>query len=159
MLDLNSGIHFQKTAVTVAVECLHSAQVVIAKLRANIRTALGLLAQHLGIDTRGRAFFNKLLVPTLYRALPFIQMHGVAVFVSKNLILDVAGLFDPALQIQTTVGEGRVSHRLGLRKGDLKILHVRDDLHAHAAAATGRLHYQRKTNALRSLTSAINVRD
>ena len=159
MLHLNSGIHFQKTAITVTVESLHGAQVVIAKLRANIGTALGLLAQHFGIDAWGRAFFNKLLVPTLHRALPFIQMHGVAVFVGKNLVFDMARLCDPALQIQTAIGEGRVCDGLRLCKGSLKVPHMLYHLHAHATPTTGRLHYQRKTNALGGLTSAINIGD
>ena len=96
MLYLNAGIHFQKAAVAVAVKRFHGADVVIAKLRTNIRATLGLLAQHRGIDTRGRAFFNKLLMTALHRTFPFKQVHGIAVFVSKNLVLDMARLFDPA---------------------------------------------------------------
>ncbi len=97
---------------------------------------------------RARRLLDELLVAALDRAVPLVEVHGVAVAVGQNLHLDVARTQKVLLDVDGVVAEGRAG--LGLRghEVDLEFLDVARDAHPLAAAARRRLDQDREADLL-----------
>ena len=90
----------------------------------------------LGVQPRGGALLDQLLVAALHGAVALPEMDGVAVQVGQHLDLDVPGMLDVFLQVDFRVAEGGLGLGLGLLEGRLQGQLV--DGHAHAAPAPAR---------------------
>src|SRR6185312_1793518 len=87
------------------------------------------------VDGGGRRLLDELLVAPLDRAVALAEMDDVAVRVGEDLHLDVARVFEVALDVHRRVGEVRLAlatRRLVRPRG---LVRRRDDLHSLAAAA------------------------
>ena len=114
MLNLESGVHFQKVEVFVLVhEELDSASRVIS---AGLSKLDGLGPHFMSchfVHGGRRRFLNHLLVSPLHRALPFWQVDVVALLVTKNLELDVARVLNVFFDENPAVAERRNGFFLG----------------------------------------------
>ena len=97
-----------------------------------------------GIEPRGGALLDQLLVPPLHRAVALPEVDHVAVVVGDHLDLDVAGMLDVFFQIDVGVAEGGLGLGLGLLDGRLQGQIVQGHAHAASAAAGRRLDQHRK---------------
>ena len=77
-------------------------------------------------------------------------MYGVAVGVGKYLHLNMTRTNKGFFQNQITIAKCAFSFALSFAYGQIKVLHIRNLAHAHAAAARRRFDHQRKANRLRS---------
>jgi len=67
---------------------------------------------------------DNLLMPALYRAVTFIQVHHVAMLVTEDLYFNVSRSFDKLLEEQSSVTECRSSLRARPLKRILQLLHI-----------------------------------
>src|SRR5689334_2727682 len=114
MLNLQAGVHLEEVELSGGVghQKLNrpSAQVIYSagnlyRLHSHPLTESGV------VDGRG-TFLDNFLMPSLNRALAFTEVHNVAVTISKDLYLDMAGTRYGLFQIQLRIAEGRC--RFGL---------------------------------------------
>ena len=109
------------------------------------RTAASHMAARVcGIEPRGGAFLDQLLVPPLHRAIALQEVDHVAVVVGDDLHLDVPGMLDVFFEIDFGVAEGGLGLGLGLLDGGLQGQIVQGHAHAAPAAAGRRLDQHRK---------------
>ena len=106
MFDLQARIHLQKIEVSGLVNNkFNRARRIIINCLCQIDCLLAHCCPRSGInESRGRFFYN-LLVPTLDRTLPFVEVHTVAVMISQNLYFDVTGPVDILFYKNTIVAE------------------------------------------------------
>src|SRR3546814_13912389 len=90
-----------------------------------------------------RAFLDHLLEAPLKRAVPFEEVHGVAVAEAENLYFDMARLRDEAFQEDGAVAERLGSHRLRRSDGLAERLWPVDAPHADSAPASRSLDQER----------------
>ncbi len=96
----------------------------------------------------GRRLFDDLLMTPLHAALALAERVKIPVRVGEDLHLDVTRLGRVALHVDTRVRERRLAAIGAALERAIELGHVAHDLHSDAAAATDRLHDERKTNAL-----------
>src|SRR5436190_3323133 len=114
MLDLQARVHFEEVEVVVRRddEFDGAGVAIVDACGCRDRGLRHPLAQLVAVARRG-CFFDDLLMPALQRAVALEEMDDVAVRVAEDLELDVARLFDVALEQQAIVAEGL--HCLTLR--------------------------------------------
>src|SRR5215211_7953956 len=157
VLDLQTGVHLQEIEVLAVEEELDRPRVPVARLpdQAHRRRAHGF--SELRVEGRRGSFFDDLLVPTLDRALAFVEVEDVAFLVPDHLHLHVPGVLEELLQEHRPVAEGR----LRLASGAPNCLHeVLRALHgAHPAPSTprARLHEYRISDLFGFLRQALFV--
>src|SRR6185503_10528784 len=107
MLDLQTGIHFEKVEVLLLIEQK------LQRSRADVADRAGALngdpadAPARAIVHSGRRrFFENLLMAPLNRALAIVEMNDVAVIVGENLNFHVARPLDEFLDIKPGIAEG-----------------------------------------------------
>ena len=83
-----------------------------------------------GVEPRGGALLDQLLVAALHGAVALPEVHHVAVQVGQHLHLDVPRMLDVFFQVDFGVAEGGLGLGLGLLQGRLQGQLV--DGHAHA---------------------------
>ena len=133
VLDLHAGVHFDEVELVVFVQKLERARTAIADLAAGLGTTLADLVAQLGVEMRGRCFFDDLLVAALHGAIALAQIHGIAVLVGQHLDLDMARVLQKLLHVHHGIVEG--SLRFGLGHGH-RVEQRRFGMHhAHAASA------------------------
>ena len=101
----------------------------------------------LGVEVRGGAFLDQLLVAALHRAVALPEVDHVAVLVGQHLHLDVPRVLDVFLQVDVGVAEGGLGLGLGLLQGRLQGQVVHGHAHAAAAAAGRGLDQHRKAES------------
>ena len=148
MLDLNSRIHLDEVpTATVGVEDeLDGAGALVFQIADQRDGSFRHLPPHVRRQHGRRGFFDKLLMPALDAAIALPQMHGIAVFVSEDLDLDMPHFREKAFEINLRIAERRRS--LGRRLGEesAKLVHARGNPHPASAAAARRLQQQRKAD-------------
>src|SRR5581483_8271837 len=135
MLNLYARVHFHKIETLVFVqEKFESAGARIADRFARADGGLAHpLAQFRG-HHRLRRFFQKLLMPTLDRALALAEIDALAVFIGHYLNFDVTRTLDIALNVNVAVLErGGCFSRSGFQRVSEFTFRVND---AHSATAT-----------------------
>ncbi len=88
---------------------------------------------------RTGGFLDQLLVAALDRAVALGQVDHVAVLVGQHLDLDVARVFEVALDVDPRVGEELVALARGTFVGLLEVLRGHRDPEALATTTTDRL--------------------
>ena len=107
VLHLETHIHLQEVDGPIpGDQKLHRPRVGVADVthesQGILRQALPLLGRQLD----GRAFLQDLLVAPLDRAVPLVQVHHVAVFVSQDLHLQVPCALQERLHVKAGAAEG-----------------------------------------------------
>ncbi len=146
VLDLDARIHLDEDVVAALVQQeFDGARVGVVDL-AGERDGVGadLLPQFVGQVRRGGQF-DDLLVPALHAAVPFEEVHHIAVGVGQDLHLDVTRVDDGLLKVQRRVTERGLGFA-GRRPRSLRAAPaaVGDAPHAAPAAARHRLDEQRE---------------
>lgn len=90
MLNLHSGVHLHEVVLTVLInQELHSASVPVVVHREQPTSIPKDILPSLARHSRGGRSLDHLLMPTLDRAIPIVQVHDVASPVPQTLDLDV----------------------------------------------------------------------
>ena len=107
MLHLEPGVHLEEVELAVLVEELDCPGVVVPAGLGDLdcRGAHGLA--HLVGEVRCRTLFDQLLVSALAGAVPLAEPQSVAVGVSQDLHLDVAGPREVPLDVALVATEIR----------------------------------------------------
>ena len=147
VLDLDAGVHFHEVEIPVIVyEILDGAGVCVADALTKADRCLSHFFAKLGRHEGRRALFDDLLVAALEGAVTLTEMHDAAVFVTKNLKLNVVRINDKLLDINRAISEGL----LGFHAGGMVSLHqaafVAGDAHATTTATGDRFNHHRKSN-------------
>src|SRR6185437_13303271 len=100
------------------------------------------------VDPRGRRLLDQLLVPALDRAVALAEVDDGAVRVREHLHLDVAGIDQVSLEIDSRIGEELLALAGRAFKGLLQLVLGQRDAKALAAATAGRLHGDRVADLL-----------
>src|SRR3546814_12228144 len=109
MLHLDPGIHLQEVEVEAfrIDDEFHRTGASVARGAAEVQCRIG----HPRLDLAGqpgrRAFLDHLLEAPLKRAVPFEEVHGVAVAEAENLYLDMARLRDEPFQDRKSSVSGK----------------------------------------------------
>ena len=100
---------------------------------------LPIFSRSSGVDGRGRALLDQLLVAALHRAVALEQVHGVAGLVGQHLDLHVARVGQVALEVDGGVGEELLALARRALEGVLELGLLQRHAEALAAAAAGGL--------------------
>ena len=158
VLDLNPRVHLQEVVLSVRGEHeLDRASVDVSDVLGDL---LGILVHRqpcLLLDSDARGDFDDLLVPPLHRAVPLVQVHGVAVRVRQDLNLDVAWVLNVLFQEHPAVAKGlqRLVARPLVRRLELGL--GPDDPEAPAPAPHGRLDHDGKPDVLGVRVGGVHV--
>ena len=149
MLDLQSGVHFEKIefARLVEQEFDGAGADIVDRLRRLDRRRAHLRAQFRRHHRAGR-FLDHLLVAALHRTVALAEMDGVAVAVGKDLDLDMARLDDRLFEDQFAIAEGIFRFRARQLDRIGYVGQVVDQPHAAATTASRRLDHQRYADCL-----------
>src|SRR5690606_18916858 len=109
------------------------------------------------IEGGGIRFFPDLLVTALQRTVAFAKVDAAAHAVAEHLDLDVARLFEKFLDVDGIVAERRAGFRPGGRQRELEVGLLAGNLHATAAAASGRVDDDRVADFSRYAPGLSNV--
>ena len=116
MLHLQARVHFQEVKVPVGIhEELHRSGAHVTATPGAIEGTSPHAVAQIVVEQRRRRFFHDLLVAALDAALPFEQVHAMAMLVAEDLDFDVAGLGDETLEEDGAIAKGA----LGLAHGPL----------------------------------------
>mmetsp|Transcript_5903 Transcript_5903/g.15018 ORF Transcript_5903/g.15018 Transcript_5903/m.15018 type:complete len:407 (-) Transcript_5903:169-1389(-) len=157
VLHLQPSVHLEEVKVLVGVneELDGASRLVVDSAREGNRL-LAHRSSGLGVQERRWRLLDNLLVPPLDRALSFVQVHIVAMLVTKHLDLNVAGLVDEFLHQEVVI-----SKRLGLtlrqRVPLLKIAVIPRRSHALATTAMDRLDHDRVSNVIGDLLGVLHI--
>src|SRR4051812_18178042 len=100
-------------------------------------------------EARGRSLFDKLLVPTLNRAVALADRDDGTGRVAEQLHLDVARAFEIALEINGPIAKRRGRLPRSGHDCSVQIGRIVDAAHAPAASAGRRFHEDRVADLLR----------
>src|SRR6185369_6897288 len=136
VLYLNPCIHLHEVKVVVLVdqELNCSGAVIPYGFRSPYGRIPHCLTQSRGTHSR-RCLFNYLLMTPLDRAIPLAQMDHIAMLVTKDLDLDMAGLFTVLLDIDLWISETGLGLGTCSRKSIRKRRRRVNYLHPPATAA------------------------
>ena len=139
VFDLDAGVHFnEEELVRVSIDQkLDRTGVLVTHLFANIDSCLTQGIANLRVKIRCRGQFNHLLMPTLHRAVAFVQVDEIAMLVTKQLDFDMAGAADVLLDKDVRAAER--SERLAPGRfvaGD-ELVFALDHPHPATATAVG----------------------
>src|SRR5690606_16660527 len=99
-----------------------------------------------GWQVRRRRLLQHLLMPPLQRALTFKQMDNIALAISKNLDLDVAWLFNIALDDHAAIAKTVTGDTDGRFNNERQAIEAINDLHPFTPAAGRWLEQNRQRN-------------
>jgi hypothetical protein len=116
MLDLHPGVHLDEIEFAILVEEFEGAGAAVADAATGLGAAFADPLALLHRDPRGGGLLDHLLVAALHGAVAFPQMDGVALGVSEQLELDVAGILQVFLHVNHGIAKG--GHGLGAGQGD-----------------------------------------
>ena len=136
---LKAGVHLEEEEIAVLIDELDGAGVVVAdgfccldrRFTHGVLDAVG--------HAVGRSLLDELLVSTLRRAVAGADPHDIAVLITDDLHLDVAGPGEVPLEVDLVAAEERLRLALGAVHRLLDLALAAHDLHAAATAAEGRL--------------------
>ncbi len=109
MLNLQARVHFQKVELSRGVrkqKLDRAGSDIIHRSSDPDRRRAHTLAQGLIVHRR-RTLFNHFLMPPLNRAFTFAQMYALALGISEDLNLNMAGTLDEPFQIDFRIAESR----------------------------------------------------
>jgi hypothetical protein len=96
VFHLDTGIDFDKvkTARVSILQEFHGSGIDVAGFSRKSERSIAELAPFPLGEIRCRSAFNDLLMASLYRSVPFVEVHDIAVVIAENLHLDVPGPVD-----------------------------------------------------------------
>ena len=135
VLDLDSGVHLHEVVATLLVDKeLDGTGVSVVEGLAEVDGGLGDAVAQLGVEVVGGGVLDDLLVAALHGAVTLVEVDDVAGAITEDLDLDVAGLFDVALDEDGAVAEGVEGLTGSECEAVLEVLHLGD--HSHTLATT-----------------------
>src|SRR4029078_8039609 len=136
VLHLNSGIHFDEEEFALFIKELEGTCAAVPDFAAGVNAALPDAPPLLPRNKRRRGLLDYFLVPALHGAIPVTQIDSVAVFIGKDLYLDVTRSLEKLFHIYGGVAEGRFCFLSGHGyRVDQRSLGMYDTHAASAAAA------------------------
>ncbi len=150
MLDLQTGVHFHEIerAARIEQEFQRARAFVTERLDGGDRHCPHLRTQFRR-HCRRRRLLDQLLMAPLHRAIALAEVNGVAVCIPEHLDLDVARIFNGALQDHRGIAERGLGFRARAAQRIRKGRFVRYQPHAVAAATGDRLDHHGKADAAR----------
>ena len=148
VLDLNTWIdldEIKRPGVDIHQEFDGSSAHIACRI-GNLQRIFAEFLTLFGIQIRCRRTLDNLLVTSLYGAIAFKQVHGIAVCVAENLCLDVTRTFDEFLQIDFVLAEGRTCFAARFIGFFFEILLTAYRAHATTAATPGGFEHDRIAN-------------
>ena len=144
MLHLDAGVHLHEVEAAAAIhqEFDRAGALVVDRAGCGHGRIAHPPAQF-RIDSTAGGFFEQLLVASLDRAVPFAQMHDIAVAIGQDLHLDMARPVDEFLHVEAGVAKGRFGLALGGLEQVVKLVSGGHQPHAAAATAGGGLNHHR----------------
>ena len=148
MLHLYPGVDFDEEYVLLFIDQeLHRTGIAVVGL---VRQAQGIFVElvfgWLAEGEAGRHFYDFLEAP-LHGAIPFVQVHDIAVFITQNLNLDMLRVVDKFFKEYSVISKGGA----GFAAGFIVLLFDLGGFpyyaHAPAAAARGRFDHDWKADA------------
>ena len=111
VFDLKTGVHLDKEELAVLVQELHGPDTAIAEQLGGPRRQFADAPTLRIVQGRRRRLLDHLLVPPLYRAVAFAEMHDIAVGVGQDLHFDMPRAAQIAFQVDLIVTEGGTGFR------------------------------------------------
>ena len=146
VLDLDSGIDLDEVPFpTVHIQKeLDRSGIHVADFTGQNNRCIAQLPPKLFRYPGGRRHLHHLLMSSLHRTVPFIEVHDLSMLVGQDLNLHMLGPLDEAFQEKGAVAEGCVRLTSGFGQLLFQILGGTDDPHSPSAAAEGCLGNQGK---------------
>ncbi|VVN48501.1 hypothetical protein PS639_06045 [Pseudomonas fluorescens] len=108
-------------------------------------------------QARGGCFLDDFLMPTLNRAVPFIEVQAVAVLVGEHLDFHMARFEQVFLHQHPRIAERGLRFTLGRGQGFGELADLLDHFHAFAAAARRGLEQHRVADAFAGVAEGLEV--
>mmetsp|Transcript_32913 Transcript_32913/g.72695 ORF Transcript_32913/g.72695 Transcript_32913/m.72695 type:complete len:291 (-) Transcript_32913:657-1529(-) len=143
VLHLDTGVHLHEVEALLLPQELNGAHTHIADSLGGVDGSITHGLAHLRCQGGAGRLLQELLVAPLDRAVALTQVHHVAVLVSQDLELNVAGGLHVALNVDRAVAEGRLRLLLGLLEEGQQVLLLGAQAHAAAATTGSRLDHDR----------------
>src|SRR5262249_39922741 len=160
MFDLQPRVHLQEIEVFLRVDQeFDRAGAVVVGRAGDLDRRLAHLRAQLGVVETRRAFFDHLLVASLYGTFAFPQVDDIALFVAQYLNLDVARAFDEFLDIDRRVAERRLGFGGGHGESRAYLFVRANDAHAFSAAARRSFEHHRIADLSGELSCRYLIRE
>ena len=158
MFHLNTGVHLHKIEVAVFIDQKFngSAAFVIHSFCGFYCGITHLIAKFLSHEGRWR-FFYQFLVAALNGAIAFAKVNHLAVLITDNLYLDMAGFLDVFLHVHAIVTEGSSGFLTGRIPGCFEVFFFPNDTHTTTTTTGSSLKNYRILNLLGNFLSVGNV--
>ena len=144
MLHLDAGVHLHEIEAAAAIhQELNRASAFVVDRAGRCDGGIAHAPAQFGVNGGARRFLEQLLVAALDGAVPFAQVHHVAVAIGQHLHLHVARPVDEFLHVEAGVAKGRLGLALGGLKQVVELVAGGHQAHAPAAAAGGGLDHHR----------------
>ena len=137
MFDLQAGVHFHEGEAVAFNDEFHRAGADIADRLGGGDRRLPHRRPHFRPHAGGWGFLDDFLVPALDGAIPFEQMHGVAVAIGEDLDFNVARAGEVAFHQHPVIAEAAAGFALGGGEAGGENGIALHNAHALAAAAGG----------------------
>ena len=106
MLHLDAGVHFDKVVIAVLVhQKFQCAGIFISHMFGDFYGICIQFLAYFPVHGEGGGELYDFLIPPLERAVPFVQMHHIAILVAQDLHLDVFGVHQVLLHENVIVSE------------------------------------------------------
>ena len=131
MFNLNSCVHLHEIETAGAVEeKLNRASPFVVNASGCGDGRFTHLSPQLGIQGRAWRFFKQFLVAPLDGAVPFAEMHNIAVTIRQHLHFHVAGAVDEFLHVEPRIAKGRFCFPLGRLVEAFELIGAGHETHA-----------------------------
>ena len=149
MLHLDAGVHLHEVEAAAAIhQELNRASALVVDRAGRRDGGFAHAAAQFGVDGGAWRFLEQLLVAALDGAVPFAQVHHMAVAIGQHLHLHVARPVDEFLHVEAGVAKGRLGLALGGLEQVVELVAGGHQAHAPAAAAGGGLDHHRVAHGL-----------
>ena len=151
VLHLQAGVHLQEEelAGVVVDQQLHRPRRDVADRPGQPHRGVAHGGPQGIVDRDGRRLLDDLLVAALDGALPLTEMDDIAVGIAQDLDLHMAAPAQVALQEHGVIAEAAQRLAPGSGHGLGEVGRIRDQAHALAAPASGRLDHEREADIAR----------
>src|SRR5262245_48360785 len=156
VLHLQSRIHLEEVEVRAGDDELDGSRILVANRLGARHRGSGQSVLEITWEIRCRALFDELLVATLDRALPLVQMNEAAVTIPEHLHFHVARSLQETLDEERIGTKGRPGSTLSGCERSIQSGLGSDLHHADPAAARRRLQHDWVADARRDVTRLID---
>ena len=140
MFDLNSWVDFDEIKlVGIGIDQeFDRAGVFVLHRAADVQRRFAQRLPDFWIEIWSRRYLDNFLMPTLYRAVSFEQVHQVAMLVTQQLDFDVASPLDELLDKNVRAAKRRERFATSLLERRFQVCGIAHHAHAASAAAVSR---------------------